>query len=222
MQCVFEKRINTASTFRKLFSSVNVLYTAGRNQSSGGYTYIPLAQITAVTKTAYIFSFFNGYLGVWRVVNGSIDPTPIRHDQTQGGLYYKTDTSQIRYYTGNYTSGTGTGTSTYGCTLALVEFPGSHIQQVEDVLGSNAFARLAYRNTSSTATGAVNISTALNYSGVLVSTGTGFDAWAPDGNGSVEYIGGTSALNGTHIAYTTSTQLKHNTAAYGYSYIGVV
>lgn len=218
MKCVFERRISTAATFRKLFSSVNVLYLAGRSASNSGYTSIPGAQITAVTKTAYILSFFNGYLGVWRVVNGAVDPTPIRHDQNQGGLYYRTSSNEFRYYNGNYTSGTGTGTATYGCTLALVEFPGAHIQQVEAVLGSNAFGRLAYRNNSSTATGQVAISTALNYSGVLVAQGDRFDAWAPDGHGSLEYIGG----GGTQIAATNTSYLRSQNAAYGYSFVGVV
>lgn len=218
MNCVFERRIATAATFRKLFSSVSVRYITGRNTSNTGYTSIPGARITAVTKTAYILSFFNGYLGVWRVVNGAVDPTPIRHDQNQGGIYYRTSSNEFRYYTGNYTSGTGTGTATYGCTLVLVEFPGFHVQQVEAVLGSNAFGRLAYRNNSSTATGSVNKTTALTYSGVLIAAGSDFDAWAPDGNGDVEYIGGSSNQIGT----TNTSSLRLSAAAYGYSFVGVV
>lgn len=214
MQCLFLKRKYPEPippTLSTLFQKMSVIRTVGRNASSSTTVYFTSSQIPA-TGIYYIFSVFNGYVGIWKLVNGTVVATPIKKQSASyGGLYYNTNTNNLFYYSGGYGSGTSSATGVRGCTLAMVQFPTFSDTTVDQILGAITLSRLAYRNTNTPSAVSTN-NTSKDF--ILATKDTAFDI--RDGS-TWEKIAGTesdaASISGSNLTLGS---------VYGGSIIGIV
>lgn len=156
MNCIFLRRRYTTDkipTLSELLSDINGIEVKGVNESNiTSYIYIPLASVPS-TGLCYIFSICNGYMGIWKIKDGTIVTTPIyQMSSSYGGIHFRT-TYGYYYKSGTYSTGSGTANATeiYGGTLALVQFPSYSEEQIDKVLSSISYTRLDGRNNNTTA-----------------------------------------------------------------------
>lgn len=211
MKCVFERRGTNTVTLRDLFSNVNVIVAVGNNSTTSARAYINGSYIIAVTNTAYILSWrgssSSANLSVWKVTGGVVSSTPIiQMSTTYGGIAVNTSNHNVYNYNGSYTSSSSTtGSSNFG-GIALVEFPDYTPATIESVITSATKTSLAVNisgQSNTTGTARITISDAITHELIFTYKGNAIDFWVPDGNGSVEKIGGTAtnafSANSTYL-----------------------
>lgn len=104
----------------ELFSGMTVLRTDGRNSgSTGRITIESVSTYLNTGETGYIFSFFNGYMSIAKIVCGTSGTQAIyQSSESYGNCWYALSSDAIWYHD---TMNSGYN-SKYGATLALVQF----------------------------------------------------------------------------------------------------
>lgn len=155
MQCIFLRRkypepVSVIPTLADLWDDMSIVKARGFNSYQQNYNaYVNVTELPN-NQTTYIFSMCNGYLGIWKVVKTTIisSVTKIKKQSSSYGGIYLSNSTSIRYYSGDYTTGPSSGTQTYGATLVAVQFPSYSDEQVDEALGAVSLYYLAGTNSS--------------------------------------------------------------------------
>lgn len=213
-------------TVLELFSDMSVIACAGSTQSSTTNVMMYNSRIPT-TGTCYMFSFCNGYVGIWKFVNGVINETAIKRTVPSnvsikyGCLFHNTTSNNNRWCYANgaaVTSGTsGSGTDVYGATILLAQFPSYSADVVDYVLSNAIYTRKGGRNSSTD--DQTNITSHTNEMYLICSAAT-CSAWKDEGSGSTppySIISGTTSTSG----YVSDNRYLRSSYTYGYSFIAV-
>ena len=130
----------------ELFRGMTVLRTNGRNSGSTGRITIEVVSNYLNTgETGYIFSFFNGYMSIAKIVCGTAGTQAIyQSSESYGNCWYALSYDAIWYHD---TMNNGYN-SKYGATLALVKFDQPEAK-VDAVLSKLQHVNGSGRNRSS-------------------------------------------------------------------------
>lgn len=220
--CVFARRRFTSKIvpLADLFNDMTFLQTNGRNNSSTSTASISMNNATSnipATGVCYLFSFCNGYVGIWKIINRVIQSTPIRQmNAGYGGVVWVNSGSYwCMYYNGGYISGSSSdGSSVYAATLAVVSFPSYTEAEVDATLSKMAMTRLEGRNASSQGNVRATDFSQPIYFGAY---GNYFEVWGNDGETiSIIKRVGTVERFKTSDSYALATSLQ----VYGGTIIG--
>ena len=219
----YDIKFSTMPTLEELFSSATIVATTGRNSSTAGAAG-PLKESSVPSSgTAYLIVMFNGYMSFYKIINRVISQTSVAHNGTYGGnhaagVYYRTSNTNKGYYFSpyQYESGTGTGTTVFGATLALLTFPYSDTV-VDSVLSGATITRIAGHGIDTGGTGYTSSETTTDktkevYFACRANT---FDVWKPNGNTYTKVTGTSTAA--AEVINTTTLRVT----AYGCSIIGL-
>ncbi len=172
------------SPFFELMSNASLYAIAGRDASS---TSTVLSSDSSATRagTFYVFSFYNGYMSINKVVfigaaqsTSSFSATVLAETSSSYGHIYvaERNTRTDVYYAHRNGS---KQSNVYGATIAKFQFPGYTETEIDTILSSISLTRIAGRATStmSTVSGAcasnANIFAATNtYIGISMPIGT--------------------------------------------------
>ena len=132
----------------ELFRGMTVLRTDGRNSgSTGRITIEPVSTYLNTGETGYIFSFFNGYMSIAKIVCGTAGTQAIyQSSESYGNCWYALSYDAI-WYCDIMNNGYN---SKYGATLALVKFDQPEAK-VDAVLSKLQYATKTGRNSPSQA-----------------------------------------------------------------------
>lgn len=215
MDCVFaRRRFSQGVTLEDLFTNCTILSVRGVNQSdsSTGWSYVYKSSAPS-SGVCYLFSVCDGYMGIYKLTNGTISHTALRRTNTSYGGVEEASNFYAYYNREYYYSAQGYGKTANGSTMALISFP-YDASIVDGLLATSGMTetRLAGRNSSS----AGSVSTSSKTDAVLMATkGSNIDFWKPNGT-TYTKINGTSAA----AASTSGSNLTLG-SVYGGSIIGL-
>ena len=217
MNCVFSRRRFKALSIAlsDLMADITNVDCVGSNEQISAMIYMPFTSVPS-TGVCYLLSVCNGYMGVWKIKDGTLITTPIKQMSTSyGGIHMRTGYGYY-YKSGVYSSGSGTANATniYGGTLALVRFPSYSEAEIDNTFASATYTTLAGRNDNSTGI----ISTAdKSYPYYLCFFANRYEVWSCNGtNWSNDYKNASSASFGSN-----GSTLAYKGYAYGASIIGL-
>ena len=114
-----------------LLKKTNIVKSAGRNASSTGS--VSLSLTTA--GTYYAFVFFNGYIGIYKLV-------------CTGSAITKTNLIELASYISISGTTVSLSVNCYGGSIFIVTFPGYTVAEADAIIGASSFSRLSARNSS--------------------------------------------------------------------------
>ena len=137
-------------TIEALFADFVLDASAGRNSSTTDSVSIKSSDLD--TGTFYLFSFCNGYMGIYRIAKSDQEAFSItrinRMSGSYGNAFCVNAIGSARLY---YSSDESALTKVRACTLIVGHFPNYTNAEVESILTGATYTRGAGRNSSSTA-----------------------------------------------------------------------
>lgn len=223
--CLFVRRrlnILKLPTLAELFANINIKYSQGVNANTATTLSITTAQANShlpASGVAYILSFCNGNVGVWKVIDRVVQSTPIKQSSSSyGGIAVNvgssTSTTYCWYYSGGYTevASYSGATSVNGATMLIVDFPSYTDAQVDAVLSRATFTSVVGRNAVNSST---TRTTDKNHAYYWAAKNTNFDAWSCNGTTWTKIKGTSSAAASISSSYLSLGSV------YGGSIIGI-
>ena len=203
----------------ELFRGMTVLRTDGRNSgSTGRITIEPVSTYLNTGETGYIFSFFNGYMSIAKIVCGTAGTQAIyQSSESYGNCWYALPYDAIWYHD---TMNSGYN-SKYGATLALVKFDQPEAK-VDAVLSAVQHVAHDGKNSSSSTLTFIDGSNISVGNFVFVAYNTDFAINIKRESGEMENIWSNNVNNPTLLHYYSNTNQYYlnasgnNTDTYNY------
>ena len=217
MQCLNVRRkvlnLKKGPTLTELFSNMTILFSKGRSRSSGARLSITNGEknnYISASGTVYFLSACNGYIGIWKIIDRTIQQTPIvQMNSSYGGVVDVGSSSYYcMYYDGGYISGEYTlGTNVICGVIGLITFPSYTDEEVDKTLSRASFNSIVGANSSTATTLQTNDKTHKIYFAIRSSnnsTSNGwFDAWSCNGSSYTKLSGTGTAAASTSGQYLT-------------------
>ena len=203
----------------ELFGGMTVLRTNGRNSGSTGRITIEVVSNYLNTgETGYIFSFFNGYMSIAKIVCGTAGTQAIyQSSESYGNCWYALSYDAIWYHD---TMNNGYN-SKYGATLALVKFDQPEAK-VDAVLSKLQYVASNGRNYSYNDLLSIANSSIPDGNFIFVAHGSNFAINLKQGNETVINLGGNCSDRPTMLYlksggyyYVHTSNMGEGTYAYG-------